>query len=178
MEDGNFSGLPEREWGRGQCHPGRSNIRRAKGFCHSVSSRCTRRSKRLQCPIEPQCPSRFSVLCTMGGTRTNMRWKKTKIQFGDWRWKISNGYGAIFFSLPAVMELGWAESTWCRFLAKTIDLDHHFSDQILLFIYVWADKIKANIEKIMCWINLLSVKISFFSLYFNIHQIGKNNFIK
>ena len=68
-----FGFLPEREWGRGQCHPGRSNIRRAKGFCHSVSSRCTRRSKRLQCPIEPQCPSRFSVLCTMGGTRTNMR---------------------------------------------------------------------------------------------------------
>ena len=32
--------------------------------------------------------------------------KKNKIQFGDRRWKISNGYGAIFFSLPAVMELG------------------------------------------------------------------------
>lgn len=120
MEEGKFffGFLPEREWGRGQCHPGRSNIRRAKGFCHSVSSTCTRRWKRLQCPIEPQCPSRFSVLCTMGKTRTNMRWKKNKIQFGDRRWKISNGYGAIFFSLPAVMELGWADSTWCRFFGQ------------------------------------------------------------
>ena len=50
------------------------------------------------------------------------------------RWKMSNGYGATFFSLPAVMELGLAESTWCRFYAKTIDLDNHFSFPILLLI--------------------------------------------
>ena len=155
-----FGFLPEREWGRGQCHPGRSNIRRAKGFCHSVSSRCTRRSKRLQCPIEPQCPSRFSVLCTMGGTRTNMRWKKQKSNLVIEDGKYQMGM-VPFFSLPAVMELGWAESTWCRFFTKTIDLDKHFFVQILLLIYVLADEIKANIEKIMRWINLLSVKISF-----------------
>jgi hypothetical protein len=128
-----FSGLPEREWGRGQCHLGRSNIRRAKGFCHSVSSMCTRRSKRLQCPIEPQCPSRFSVLCTMGGTRSNMRWKKQKsnlvIKMENIKWVWCH-----FFSLPAVMELGIAESTWCRFYAKTIDLNNHFSFPILLLI--------------------------------------------
>jgi len=56
---------PEQEWGQGRCHPYRNSIQRAKGFCRSASSRYTRRSKRLQCPIEPQCPSRFSALCTL-----------------------------------------------------------------------------------------------------------------
>ena len=142
MEDGknSFGFLPEREWGRDQCHPGRSNIRRAKGFCHSVSSTCTRRWKRLQCPIEPQCPSRFSVLCTMGKTRTNMRWKKNKNPI--WWLKMENikWVWCHFFSLPAVMELGWADSTWCRFFGQ-----NNWSGQSLFWsnfiaYYVWQNQ--------------------------------------